>query len=158
MKRLGRLMLFSSVAAMTMLSRTVLAAEEAPAVQMSTVDKCRQDLMSDAFPAEIVEKALTSKGIAQSQIKEIMGKLSEGAKNIPEMYATEYQSNVQEEPAATNDPLSEIYMTENLNDVREEVFLNVMKEYVSDAQLAVSMFNDITTQRNAAIKDCGKMK
>lgn len=157
MKRLSKLALFSGIAAVAMVARmTSVMAEETAAMELNTIDKCRQELTNEAFPLAITEKALISKGIAQSQVKEIMDKLNEQAKIIPAIYAAEYKSDIQEEPLATNDPLSEVYMIENLNSVREEVFLSVMKEYVSDAQVAIAMFNSITSQREAAIKDCGR--
>ena len=165
MIRLGELGLLGAAIFMSMTA--TLAADESVGqetllVKESTeengVDACRKALLKDDFPDLIVEKALTSKGIAASQIKEINGKLDEEAKAIPQIYAAEYKVNMQEEPVATNDPLSEVYMAENIDDVRFEVFAKVMKEYVSDPEVVMSMFNEIVAQRNAQLKACGMEK
>jgi len=111
-------------------------------------DKLRQD----PFPDLIVEQVLTKKGIASSQIKEINGKLDQAATTITDKFLEEYQED--EEPVATNDPLSEVYNTDNVEDVKRDVFMDVMKAYITDAQVGVEMFNQISAKRESALEAC----
>ncbi len=126
---------------------------DAPAMTNESQQQCIR-LMQDPFPDTIVEKVLTKKGISEGQIKEITQELDAAAAKIPDKFAQAYGND--EEPSATNDPLSDVYndSTEELDNARLEVFRDVMKKYVSDVEVAMQMFKDINKQRNKEIKNC----
>lgn len=155
---LRKIMIAMGIAA----SLSLFAADQAvtpkaePKVMTNEAQQDCEKLMKDPFPDLIVEKVLTSNGISPSEVKEITGKLDAAAATIPDRFAKEYAA--EDEPIATNDPLSDVYDTESLDNVRLEVFRDVMKEYISDAELAMKMFNEINTQREAAVKACSGME
>ena len=136
-------------------SLALFGAEKGDAMTM--INESQQQcirLMQDPFPDTIVEKVLIKNGISEGQIKTITKELDAAAATIPEKFAAAYGN--EEEPSATNDPLSDVYAnsTEELDNVRLEVFRDVMAKYVSDVGRAMEMFKEISKQRNNEIKTC----
>lgn len=121
-----------------------------------SVEECRKALVNEQFPELIVEKVLVAKGIPKSQIKEINGKL-QGRVHDYQASAEEVKEVIDEtEPVATNDPLSGAYDAEGMSDIHFDFFVDVMKEYITDADLARAMFTEISAERKAQIEACGQ--
>ncbi|MDP1834858.1 MAG: hypothetical protein Q8K75_02920 [Chlamydiales bacterium] len=120
-----------------------------------SVEECRKALVNEPFPELIVENVLVEKGIPKSQIKEINGKLQGRVHH--QASREEVREVIEEtEPVATNDPLSGAYDAEGMADIQFDLFVDVMKEYITDADLARAMYTDISAKRKAQIEACGQ--
>ena len=121
----------------------------------TTVETCRQALVDDHFPDVIVFNVLVDRGVSKSDIKMINDKLDADSKDIKDDFAQVVVT--EEEPVATNDPLSDVFNYDALKDARLVVFREVMKDYVDDAGMVINMYNKIETERDKQIKECGKL-
>lgn len=125
----------------------------AESVTTDAQEDCEK-LQHDPFPDLIVEKVLISNGISRSEIPKINVSLDAAAAKIPGQFVLE--DNLENEPAATNDPLSDVYsnVSETLDEVKRNAFLEAMKPYITDAQLGLKMFNEINAKRESALEAC----
>lgn len=121
----------------------------------ATVETCRQALVDDHFPDVIVFDVLVDRGVSKSDIKSINKKLDADSKDIKDDFAQTVLN--EEEPVATNDPLSDVFNYDALKDARLVVFREVMKDYVDDAGMVINMYNKIESERDKQIKECGKL-
>jgi hypothetical protein len=121
----------------------------------ATVETCRQVLVDDHFPDVIVYNVLVDRGVSKSDIKLINQKLDSDSKDLREDFVQVVVE--EEEPVATNDPLSDVYNYDALKDARLVVFREVMKDYVDDAGMVIQMYNKIESERDKQLKACGKI-